>query len=183
MDYYIDLNLKPDAEMREAELGSKVFTKFHKALVNLNTNQIGISFPLVNIKLGKLFRIHGEQSVLNDLQGQVWLGGLSEYCKQSEILKIPEYVDYRVISQKRSNMSNAKLKRLIARGNIDEAGIKNYKVKMLNQGFDNPYLDIFSSSTGQTRRIFFVFSALKSEPTKGEFDTFGLSKTATVPWF
>ncbi|GLR72735.1 type I-F CRISPR-associated endoribonuclease Cas6/Csy4 [Agaribacter marinus] len=183
MDYYIDLILKPDAEMREAELSSKVFTKFHKALVNLNTNQIGISFPLVNLKLGNLFRIHGEQSLLNDLQGQAWLGGLSEYCKMSEILKIPEKVNYRIVSQKRSNMSNAKLKRLIARGNIDEAGIKNYKIKMLSQGFDNPYLDMFSGSTQQNRRIFIEFSEILTKPTQGIFDSFGLSKTATIPWF
>lgn len=183
MDYYIDLCLKPDAEMREAELSSKVFTKFHKALVNLDTNQIGISFPLVNLKLGKLFRIHGDQSLLSDLQGQAWLGGLSEYCKHSDILKVPDQVEYRVISQKRSNMSNAKLKRLIARGNIDEAGIKNYKVKMLSQGLDNPYLDVFSGSTQQNRRIFFEFSEILPRPVQGVFNTYGLSKTATVPWF
>lgn len=183
MDHYIDLSLKPNAKIREAELSSKVFTKFHKALVNLKTNQIGISFPLVNRKLGKLFRIHGQQSILKELQEQAWLGELSKHCKRSETTQVPSHVDYRVISQKRSNMSNAKLQRLIARGNIDEVGIKNYKVKMLSQGFDNPYLDVFSSSTRQTRRIFFEFSVLRSEPVKGKFDTFGLSKTATVPWF
>ncbi|MGL5371771.1 MAG: type I-F CRISPR-associated endoribonuclease Cas6/Csy4, partial [Plesiomonas shigelloides] len=44
MDAYIDIRLMPDAEMREAELSSKVFTKFHKALVTLQSNKIGISF-------------------------------------------------------------------------------------------------------------------------------------------
>lgn len=183
MDYYIELRLKPDAEMREAELSSKVFTKFHKALVELKTNQIGISFPQVNLKLGKIFRIHGEASLLNDLQGLDWLGPLSGYCQLSNILLVPENTEYRIISEKRSNLSKAKLRRLIARGNIDKEGEKLYKVKMLSQGFDNPYLDLFSSSTEQVHRKFFEFSDVKAEPIDGTFDSYGLSKVATIPWF
>ncbi|EKO3657607.1 type I-F CRISPR-associated endoribonuclease Cas6/Csy4 [Vibrio metschnikovii] len=183
MDSYIDIRLKPDAEMLEAELSSKVFTKFHKALVMLNSDQIGISFPEVNVKLGRLFRLHGEASFLHDLQGLNWLGPLSGYCQVSEILAIPEQVQYRVISVKRSNLSQAKLRRLIARGSIDKEGEKRYKVKMLSQGFDNPYLDLFSSSTKQVHRKFFEFGEMQPLPVSGKFDSYGLSQTTTVPWF
>lgn len=183
MDSYIELQLKPDAEMREAELSSKVFTKFHKALVKLSTNSVGISFPKVHLKLGIVFRIHGQASLLNDLQGLEWLGPMSGYCRVSDILTVPENAQYRVISEKRSNLSKAKLRRLIARGSIDKEGEKRYKVKMLSQGFDNPYLDLFSSSTEQVHRKFFEFSDIKAEPIDGVFDSYGLSKTATVPWF
>jgi CRISPR-associated protein, Csy4 family len=109
MDSYIDIRLKPDAEMLEAELSSKVFTKFHKALVMLNSDQIGISFPEVDVKLGRLFRLHGEARFLYDLQDLNWLGSLSGYCEVSEILTIPEQVKYRVISVKRSNLSKRSL--------------------------------------------------------------------------
>jgi len=183
MDAYIELNLKPDAEMHEAELSSKIFTKFHKALVKLNTNQIGISFPQAHIKLGKVFRIHASTSILNDLQGLDWLGALSGYCHISDTLTVPEHAQFRVISDKKSNLSNAKLRRLIARGSIDKEGEKRYKIKMLSQGFDNPYLDIFSSSTGQVHRKFFEFSDIKDKPVEGVFDSYGLSKAATIPWF
>lgn len=183
MDSYIDIQLKPDAEMREAELSSKVFTKFHKALVTLNSNQIGISFPLVNLKLGCLFRIHGKASLLHDLQGLNWLEPLIGYCRVGTILPVPQQIHYRVISAKRSNLSKSKLKRLIARGSIDKEGEKIYKVKMLSQGFDNPYLDLFSSSTGQVHRKFFEFSNIQDQPVAGVFDSYGLSKTATIPWF
>lgn len=183
MDSYIDIRLKPDAEMREAELSNKVFTKFHKALVILNTNKIGISFPQVHLKLGRLFRIHGESSLLNDIQGLDWLGPLRGYCQLGDILAVPEHILYRVVSEKRSNMSKAKLRRLIARGSIDKEGEKRYKVKMLNQGFDNPYLDLFSSSTEQVHRKFFELSDIQKQPVEGVFDSYGLSKTATVPWF
>lgn len=183
MNSYIELQLKPDAEMREAELSSKVFTKFHKALVQLKTNQIGISFPKAHLKLGRVFRIHDEASLLNDFQGLNWLGPLSGYCQQSDILPVPENTQYRVIFEKRSNLSKAKLRRLIARGSIDKEGEKRYKVKMLSQGFDNPYLDLFSSSTEQVHRKFFAFSEIKDEPNSGTFNTYGLSNTATIPWF
>lgn len=183
MDSYIELCLKPDFELREAELSSKVFTKFHKALVELKTNQIGISFPQVNLKLGRVFRIHGDECLLNDLQGLEWLGRLSGYCQQTDILPVPENTEYRIISERKSNLSNAKLRRLIARGSIDKEGEKRYKIKMLSQGFDNPYLDLYSSSTGQVRRKFFAFSDLKGKPSYGAFDSYGLSKNASIPWF
>jgi CRISPR-associated endonuclease Csy4 len=183
MDSYIELRLKPDAEMREAELSSKVFTKFHKALVELNTDRIGISFPQVHVKLGLVFRIHGEETLLHDLQQLKWLGPLSGYCQLSDILGVPADIQYRVVSEKRSNMSSAKLRRLISRGSIDKEGEKRYKVKMLSQGFDNPYLDLLSSSTGQVYRKFFEFSDVINKPSRGIFDTYGLSNTATIPWF
>ncbi|EGR2393869.1 type I-F CRISPR-associated endoribonuclease Cas6/Csy4 [Vibrio mimicus] len=183
MDSYIDIHLRPDAEMNEAELGSKVYTKFHKALVKLNTNQIAISFPDVNLKLGQLFRVHGPVSLLNDLQGLCWLGPLSGYCQISEVLSVPEQVQYRVISAKRRNLSAAKLRRLIARGSINKEGEQRYKKKMLNQSIKGPYLDLLSSSTGQKYRKFFEFGEIQDVPVLGNFDTYGLSLKATVPWF
>lgn len=183
MDSYIDIHLKPDAEMREAELSSKVFTKFHKALVTLSTNKIGISFPEINLKLGKLFRIHGNATELKNLQAVDWLGALSGYCQVGDILTVPAKVQYRKFTEKRCNMSNAKLRRLIARGNIDKDGERRYKVKMLSQGFANPYLDLFSSSTDQVYRKFFEFSEILESEISGDFDSYGLSKIATVPWF
>lgn len=183
MDAYIDVRLYPDAEIREAELSSKVLTKFHKGLVSIKSDQIGISFPEANLKLGRLFRLHGTENQLFELQSLNWLGPLSGYCQISSIRPVPVGARYRVISEKRSNMSTSKLKRLIARGSIDKEGEKRYKVKMLSQSFDNPYLDLLSSSTGQVYRKFFEFGKVCENPTGGVFDTFGLSKTATIPWF
>ncbi|MBE3662718.1 type I-F CRISPR-associated endoribonuclease Cas6/Csy4 [Vibrio navarrensis] len=183
MDSYIDIHLRPDAEMNEAELGSKVYTKFHKALVKLNTNQIAMSFPDANLKLGQLFRVHGPVSLLNDLQGLCWLGPLVGYCQISEVLSVPEQVQYRVISAKRRNLSSAKLRRLIARGSINKEGEQRYKKKMLSQSIKAPYLDLQSGSTGQKYRKFFEFGEMRSIPTSGKFDSYGLSQSATVPWF
>ncbi|MBB1291299.1 type I-F CRISPR-associated endoribonuclease Cas6/Csy4 [Pseudoalteromonas sp. SR44-8] len=42
---------------------------------------------------------------------------------------------------------------------------------------------MFSGSTEQVHRKFFAFSDLKDKPIDGKFDSYGLSKVATIPWF
>lgn len=183
MDHYFDLKINPDSEMSKAELTAKIYTKFHTALCTMQTNQIGISFPKAQLDLGNIFRIHSNESQLKELQNLNWLGGLIGYCEISQIQPVPVDSKYRVVSAKRSNMGQAKLRRLINRGNIDEEGIKRYKRKMLSQWFDNPYIDLVSRSTGQIYRKFFQFGPIQAIAIEGTFDSFGLSKTATVPYF
>jgi len=183
MDNYIDIQIQPDAEMRENVLMNKLYTKLHKALFDFKSSGIGVSFPEYKVLLGRKIRLHGNSSMLNDLQGLNWLGGLSGYCQISEILTVPENVQYRVISRKQSTMTQAKLNRLIKRGTISEENIKAYKAKMFTKGLDNPYLELVSTSNEHQHRRYLQFSALLDKPVEGEFDTFGLSKTGTVPWF
>ena len=45
MKHFIEIKIKPDAEMRENVLLNKVYTKFHKRLFDLKSSEIGISFP------------------------------------------------------------------------------------------------------------------------------------------
>ncbi|MFA1562468.1 type I-F CRISPR-associated endoribonuclease Cas6/Csy4 [Aliivibrio fischeri] len=183
MDCYIEIILKPDAEMRENVLLNKVYTKLHKALVTLNSDSIGVSFPQYNVILGRVIRIHSNSAMLHDLNGVSWLGGLIGYCNVSEITVVPSSCEYRIISRIQSTMSQSKLKRLIKRGSISEEEEKTYKAKMFSKGLDNPYLELESSSNGYKHRRYLRFSAPQSEPIQGKFDQFGLSKSATVPWF
>jgi len=80
-------------------------------------------------------------------------------------------------------MTEAKLRRLIQRGSISKDQVKAYKVAMFQKGLDNPYLELESSSNGQKYRRYIEFGELKNRPEIGEYDHFGLSKEATVPWF
>lgn len=179
----MDIRIKPDAEMRENVLLNKVYTKFHKALCDLDANDIGISFPEYRVKLGALMRIHGEKKRLEALQALDWLGGLSGYCDVRDISPVPEQVKYRVISRVQSNMTEAKLRRLIKRGSISPEQIKVYKAKMYEAGLDNPYLELQSNSNWHKHRRFIQFGELLDSYTEGEFDQFGLSKAASIPWF
>ena len=183
MNHYIDIAINPDAEMRENLLLNKVYSKLHKRLFELQSTDIGISFPHYKVMLGDLIRIHGLEEKLSKLHAINWLGGLASYCKVSAVQAIPTGVSYRTVSRKQSNMTEAKLRRLIKRGSITENEIKAYKAKMFQQGLNNPYLEIESTSNGHKHRRYLQFSELLVAPVDGEFDQFGLSKTATIPWF
>lgn len=183
MDSYIEIILKPDAEMRENVLLNKVYTKLHKALVTLNSDSTGVSFPQYNVILGRVIRIHSNSAMLHDLNGINWLGGLIGYCNVSEITVVPTQCEYRIISRIQSTMSQAKLRRLIKRGSISEEEVKTYKAKMFSKGLDNPYLELESSSNGYKHRRYLNIGELQGEAIQGKFDHFGLSKSATVPWF
>jgi CRISPR-associated endonuclease Csy4 len=80
-------------------------------------------------------------------------------------------------------MSQAKLNRLLKRGSINEQDAKQYKARMFTKGLDNPYLELTSGTNGHKHRRYIEFGELLTQPISGKFDQFGLSKTATVPWF
>lgn len=183
MNHYIDIVIQPDAEMRLNVLLNAVYTKLHKALCDLASVDIGVSFPKYATTLGDVVRVHGDQAALNDLQGLAWLGGISGYCNISGILPVPGGVKYRVISRKQSTMSQSKAKRLILRGSITESELKGYRAAMFNKGLDNAYVEVISSSNGHKYRRYFEFGPVIDTPIAGSFDQFGLSKSATVPWF
>ena len=183
MDYYIDIEIKPDAEMRESPLMNLVYHKLHRALAKLKTEKIGVSFPRAKLKPGRLLRLHGNKIDLYNLQGLNFLGGMAGYCEIDDVKKIPVDVQYRAVSRIRTNMSKSKLKRLKRRGSITPSEEKAYKAKMFSQGLENPYLDLGSGSTGQKHRRFIHFGPLLDKPLVGKFDSYGLSKVATVPWF
>ncbi|MCB1921872.1 MAG: type I-F CRISPR-associated endoribonuclease Cas6/Csy4, partial [Candidatus Competibacteraceae bacterium] len=57
--------------------------------------------------------------------------------------------------------------------------IPDSKAKRLNL----PYLVLTSQSTGQQFRLFVEHLAIREQAVAGEFSAYGLSSTATVPWF
>jgi CRISPR-associated endonuclease Csy4 len=183
MNSYININLKPDAEMPINRLLNALYTKLHKALCDLKSDSIGVSFPAYRVLLGNKVRIHGAVIDLTELQKLNWIGGLIGYCTVDEILAVPGDCQYRTVGRKQATMSESKLARLLKRGSISHEEAKRYKAKMFSKGLDNPYLELVSSSNGHMHRRYIDFGGLKDKPDLGTFDQFGLSKTATIPWF
>ncbi len=183
MNYYLDIKIVPDEEVPVYFIRNKVYVKFHKALSTMKATDVGISFPKYQVKLGNVLRIHATKNRLQELQGMNWLGGLSGYCDVSDIVSAPSQTQFRTVSRIQSNMTEAKLRRLIKRGSISPEQAKQYKAKMFTQGLDDPYLELESSSNGHKHRRYIQFGELLDAPVMGAFDQFGLSKAATVPWF
>ncbi|RAP35385.1 type I-F CRISPR-associated endoribonuclease Cas6/Csy4 [Candidatus Marinamargulisbacteria bacterium SCGC AAA071-K20] len=183
MNFFINIELKPDSEMPVNRLLNNVYTKLHETLCDVNSTSIGISFPRYKVLFGNMLRIHGSEGDLSQLQKMSWLGGISGYCDISGITAVPDGVQFRTISRKQTTMSQAKLNRLLKRGTISADDVKVYKAKMFTKGLDNPYVELVSRSNGHKHRRYIEFGELLNNPVNGEFDQFGLSKTATVPWF
>lgn len=112
--------------------------------------------------------------------GSVQWGG---YCRVDSIKSVPYAVQYRVISRIQPTMSNSKLRRLMKRGSISQNDIPVYKEKKENRMLNAPYIELISGSNGKRHRRYIEFGALQNNQVFGNFDSFGLSKTATVPWF
>lgn len=193
MNSYQDIKIQPDAEMRENWLLNKVYSKLHKAIFDLLATDIGVSFPQATIKLGDVVRIHTTQERLQQLQSLNWLGGLSGYCKVSEVLPVPDKVNgHQTIFRIRQNMSLARMQKKIAhqksKGYLKtdddiKAYEKYYKAKMFKTGLDSPYLELQSTSTANKYRLYIAFGELQKQKIEGEFNHFGLSKIATIPIF
>ena len=183
MTHYFDIRLLPDTEIPSTVLMNAIYTKLHKVLFDLTSSNIGVSFPKYKKTLGNGLRIHGEKSVLNDLQGLDWIGGMKGYCQIGDIVPVPTNAKHRTVSRIQTTMSQSKLNRLLKRGSITEDEAKNYKTKLFTKGLDNPYLELTSGSNGQRHRRYIEFGPLLDNPIEGSFDQFGLSKTATIPWF
>jgi len=183
MNHYFNIILLSDSEMSLGVLMNVLCAKLHKVFFDLNMTSIGVSFPKCDKTLGNLLRLHGSESELKKLHDPQWLGGMNGYCKFGEISTVPLSVKYRTISRKQSAMSPAKMRRLQKRGSISEKDLKGYKVKMLSKGMSDPYLDFVSQSNGHRYRRYIQFGELLDAPVQGQFDQFGLSKSATIPWF
>jgi len=192
MSRYQDLELLPDVELPIFFIRNKVYTKLHKAIFDLNASDIGVSFPQAKERLGCVIRIHSTKDRLNELQKLNWLGGLAGYCQVGEVFSVPDEVKgHQVISRIRQTMSMAKLSKKIAylqkkgylKDNEADSYKKQYKAKLFATGLDNPYLELQSVSTGSKYRLYIQFGELQQQAVIGEFNRFGLSKTATIPVF
>jgi len=183
MDHYIDIFILSDPEFPATILMNSLYTGLHKVLHDLGSTNIGVSFPKYEVTLGNVLRIHGDKPVLSNLQGLNWVGGMNGYCAIGDIAPVPADTKYRTVARVQTTMSQSKLKRLLKRGSITEDEIKQYKAKMFSKGLDNPYVELVSGSNGHKHRRYIAFGDLLDKPVIGDFDQFGLSRTATVPWF
>ena len=183
MNFYCDIKVLPDPEASEPVLISNLMAKLHRALVELKEVNIGISFPNVDKTLGDTLRLHGDETDLKQLFDLNWLKGLRDYCSQTSALQVPEDCEYRCVKRKQAKSADNKRKRSIAKGwlSAEEATLKigNEQQKMLRL----PFVQLKSTSTGQVMKLFIEHGGLQDKAVEGQFNRYGLSSSATVPWF
>ena len=187
MKYYIDIKLLSDSEIGLGFLWKKVYTQVHLALVEAKNESIALSFPKYGSKafpMGDYLRIFAQTSVdLDSLKLSNWLQRLSDYIEVSETLETPtvhKFVHFKR-RQFKANLLKRAEKQALRRGISIEEALKHYE-GMEDKNSKLPFIMIKSLSSNQELKLFIEKRSSNSE-VKGVFNTFGLSKTATVPWF
>ena len=188
MDHYLDIRLLPDPEFAPLDLMDALYAKLHRALVSTRSEVVGVSFPHVHADgpgLGDVLRLHGSSAHLSDLLAVNWLTGMRDHVTLSPVQAVPAVCQhYRVVSRVQAKSSpERERRRLMRRKGLDEAQARAKIPDTSAEWLDLPYARLRSQSTGQTFHLFVRHGALVDQAVPGVFGAYGLSATATVPWF
>jgi len=201
MKYYQDITLLPDQDVDLYFLWGKVYQQVHLALVEqkceANKVDIGVSFPNYiydksRAYLGNKLRLCAStESGLNRLDAGRWLNRLRDYVHLTQVRLVPDKVEYVHFYRKQIKSLEKVAKRRATHLNIsvDEA-MSFLEKEGRGDRTDLPFIQMESLSSqhsgGRVARRFPLFiqkCMSKGERNGGRFDCYGLSKTATVPWF
>lgn len=187
MDHYVDIELRPDPEFSAHQLMSALYAKLHHALVALARTDIGVSFPRLEPsapRLGTKMRVHGNQASLTHLISSDWLIGMRDHVTVEASTAVPAVVRYRTVSRVQAQSNPDRLRRrLMRRQGIDSHEARRRIPDDAAQFVRLPFVRLRSGSTDQNFRLFIAHGPLQDEPSTGRFSTYGLSQSATVPWF
>jgi CRISPR-associated endonuclease Csy4 len=187
MSHYLDIHLRPDPELPAHLLLSALYAKLHRAFVELQTNEIGITFPAYQSSppsLGDHLRLVGPASVLERLISSSRLGGMRDHLRWEPVALVPATAEHRRLRRVQAKSNPARLRRRqMKRHGLSEAEalarVPDTAVKLLRL----PFLQVRSASTGQPFLLFLELGAPQPEASEGEFNAYGLSTCRTVPWF
>jgi len=185
--YYIDIRLLPDPEFSQAHLMGALYAKLHRALVGLDTHEIGVSFPQYSVQprtLGQIMRMHGGESALSALLSTDWLRGMRDHVEVGNMSVVPQAVQHRRLLRRqfKTSVDRLRYRRMRRKGETYEQAAKAIP-DGIEQQPDLPYVQLRSASTGQRFCLFLALGDPEPNPVLGSFNAYGLSNTATLPWF
>ncbi|WP_417067157.1 type I-F CRISPR-associated endoribonuclease Cas6/Csy4 [Niveibacterium terrae] len=187
MDHYLDIRVRPDTETTTAHLLNALAGKLHRALVTLQSEDIGISFPRFRAEapsLGEVLRVHGSRARLQQLVQLNWLLGVADHVAVGEVLPVPGQVGHRVVRRVQAQSNAQRLRRrYIKRHNCTEEEALERIPDSVEKTLHLPFLALRSQSTGQPFLLFVEHLAVQDQPVPGVFNAYGLGASATIPWF
>lgn len=197
MNYYQDITLLPDSEISLGFIWQKVFQQVHIAFVEnkvaQNQSDIAVSFPQyrnVVFPLGDKLRLFANgESQLEQLNIAKWLSRFADYCHISSIKTVPEHTQFVLFSRKHCQTNPERLARRRAKrkGETFEQAMQHF-AGFKDDSFTLPFIAMESLSSadtsGSTNKFrLIVEQKILPEHQPGNFNCYGLSKGATVPWF
>ncbi|MGC3965602.1 MAG: type I-F CRISPR-associated endoribonuclease Cas6/Csy4 [Rhodocyclaceae bacterium] len=187
MDHYIDIRVRPDPEIAVAHVLNALAERLHLALVGLQARDVGISFPRFRSdrpSLGDLLRLHGTSAALNGLMANGWAATLADYVEIGSTTPVPAGAKHRVVARRQvcSNAERVRRRQMKRQGWSEDQARERIPTS-IEKRLDLPYLNLRSRSTAQPYRLFIEHRPCQNEATRGDFNAFGLSVSATIPWF
>jgi len=185
--HYLDFTIIPGPEINTPHVMSALYEKLHLALVRDRIDRIGVSFPRYSVvpkMIGNVLRIHGTEDMLHAFMETDWLKGVRDHIRMTSIAKAPHDALYRVIKRKQFKTSAERMRRRRMRRKDETAQQAEQAIPdSVERIPDLPYVRILSRSTGQKFCLYVAMDAAQTNAVSGQFNAYGLSAHATVPWF
>ncbi len=187
LTHYIDIHLRPDPEFPANQLLPALYAKLHRALVQLQNESLAVTFPGYSNKplgMGGTLRIVGDTDRLAQLIALPWLTGMADHVQVSSSAVVPTTAVHRRFSRVQAKSSPERLRRRqMKRHGISAEQARERVPDSAAETLKLPFLPARSASTGQAFLLFLRLGPPAPTPTAGTFNAYGLSATATVPWF
>jgi CRISPR-associated endonuclease Csy4 len=187
MDHHVDIDVQPDPEFPAHQLMGALYAKLHRALVAQNSTRIGVSFPGFSLQaphLGTRLRLHGDLAALSTLLASDWLAGMRDHVTLTQPTRVPETAKHCAVRRVQVKSSPERLRRrLMRRHNLDAQEAHQRIPDEVARLVNLPFVQLRSTSTGQTFRLFIEHGPVQSNAMAGNFNAYGLSQVATIPWF
>ncbi len=185
--HYIDLRVLPDPETSPAQLLGTLYDRLHLALVQQRLDTLGVSFPQYSTNprsIGSVLRLHGNDASLRHLMQTDWLKGMRDHIRMSEVAPAPMDASHRTVHRRqfKTNVERMRRRRMRRKDETPEQ-VAEAIPSTVERHPTLPYLHLHSRSTGQPFHLFIALGSLQQEAVPGRFNSHGLSRTTTIPWF
>ena len=189
LTHYFEIKAIPHEELPQSAITSLAMQDLHLALKEFQ-GQIGLGFPCYQkqtINIGGSIRCFASQELLESLKLKLLDKNISDYVIYSDIHPLPQsikgHVNYSRVQNKGSSDLKRTQKRMKQRGSSDEDIVRVLNLKAQRQkAISLPHVHMKSSSTGQQFLLMIKENQVKAK-VDGAFNSYGLSNTATVPYF
>jgi CRISPR-associated endonuclease Csy4 len=187
LTHYLDIHLRSDPEFPAHQLLAALYAKLHRALVHLQSTDVAVGFPGYSDKppgLGNTLRLLGQSERLEQVMALPWLTGMADHVQVGAVQSVPAVVNHGRLLRVQAKSSPERLRRRqMKRHGLTEAQVRERIPDSAAQRLELPFLTMRSASTGQPFLLFLRREASSAPSAAGTFNAYGLSTTATVPWF
>lgn len=185
LSHYIELKAIPQTDMLQSDVISYCLQKLHQFLPHFS-GRIGIAFPAYGLgrTLGGIIRLFGNQEDCRTLKNQLTQHELQDYILISDVFDSPQTNSYRCYSRIHRKGQSA-LRRAEKRLTEQNRWHEDIRQEILHKQHTKQYFPHIRLTSASTKQKFVLAIKMRSfsTPHSGEFNAYGLSKTATVPHF